>query len=275
MMKYPSELSSDYDNYGFDRSELIKFLAAEGIHISEVPNAAPAAEKPEVPEWAKLSKAIKQFTLGEAADILIGIDPWHQGWRGDDGEREFGRACAALERAVWHGDLRPVSTDDHGHKSFHAQDLREWAESVGLEWCIPPTVPATAVTPIGTADDATLDRLRQLEAENARLTEQVAELQRQLQEAATAAQQATAPAPQQATAAPQDDEGMPPHPKRETTYLNTIGALVELIQTPRPERNSEAAVIREVVDNYGDRPGIAKRTLEGLFAEAKRRVQSV
>lgn len=206
MMMYPSELPSDYDRYGFDRTELLEFLSAKGIHISGESNAAPAGKKSEVPEWAKLSKAIKQFALHEAADILIGIDPWDQQWRGDNGEREFSRACATLAQAAEYGDLRPVSTDDHGNSSFNAQDLRAWAESVGLDWCIPSDTPVKAPAP---ADSATLDRLRQLEAknaqfvdqverearehfeaENARLVEQVAELQRQLQEATAAAQQA-------------------------------------------------------------------------------------
>lgn len=119
--------------------------------------------------------------------------------------------------------------------------------------------------------------LERLEAERARLVEQVAELHRQLQEATAAPQQApqeAGPAPQQATAAPQDDDKDPLHPKRETTYLNIIGALVELIQSPRDGRDGEAAVIREIVDNYGDRPGISKRNLEGVFPLAKKRLQS-
>ena len=117
-----------------------------------------------------------------------------------------------------------------------------------------------------------------LEADNARLVEQVAELQRQLQEATATPQQApqeAGPARQQATASPQDDDGGPLHPRREKTYLNTIGALVELIQAHRPGRDSEAAVIREIVANYGERQGISKRTLEDIFPEARKRLQSV
>lgn len=128
------------------------------------------------------------------------------------------------------------------------------------------------------ASDDAQEHLRQLEADKVRLIELVLELEQRLRETTAAPQQApqeAGQAPQQATAAPQDDEGKLLHPKRETTYLNTIGALVELIQTPRSGRDSEAAVIREILDNYGERPGISKRTLEGLFPEAKKRVQSV
>lgn len=60
-----------------------------------------------------------------------------------------------------------------------------------------------------------------------------------------------------------------------TTYLNIIGALVELIQTPREGRNSEAAVIRELLENYPEKSGISKRTLEDKFSKAKQTLQSV
>jgi hypothetical protein len=58
--------------------------------------------------------------------------------------------------------------------------------------------------------------------------------------------------------------------REETTHLNIIGALLELIQTPRSGRSSQAAVIREILDNYGDKYGLSKATLEKKFAEANR-----
>lgn len=59
--------------------------------------------------------------------------------------------------------------------------------------------------------------------------------------------------------------------KRErTTLLNIVAAQLELLQAPRPGRVSDAAVIAELVANYGDKPGIATSTLEGKFSEAKR-----
>lgn len=54
------------------------------------------------------------------------------------------------------------------------------------------------------------------------------------------------------------------------TLLNIIGVLLELIQTPKTERDSEAKVIKEMVDNYPDKQGISKRTLEEKFAAAKK-----
>ena len=66
----------------------------------------------------------------------------------------------------------------------------------------------------------------------------------------------------------------PLRPRAETTYLHIIGALLELVRNPRPGRDSDAAVIRELIDNYADKPGISKTTLEMKFAEARRRLHS-
>ena len=53
-----------------------------------------------------------------------------------------------------------------------------------------------------------------------------------------------------------------------------IGALLELVRSPRKGRDSDAAVIRELIENYTDKPGISKTTLEGKFADARRRLHS-
>jgi hypothetical protein len=70
-----------------------------------------------------------------------------------------------------------------------------------------------------------------------------------------------------------DDESRLP-PRSEATYLTIIGALLELVRNPRPGRDSDAAVIRELIENYGDKPGISKTTLETKFAEARRRLNA-
>lgn len=54
------------------------------------------------------------------------------------------------------------------------------------------------------------------------------------------------------------------------TLLNTIGVLLELIKSPKPERDSDAAVIVEMVANYSEKPGIKERTLQEKFAAAKK-----
>lgn len=62
--------------------------------------------------------------------------------------------------------------------------------------------------------------------------------------------------------------------RERTTYLNIIGAMLELLQSSKPSRESAAAVIRELVDNYGDMPGISKTNLELKFADAVRSIRA-
>ena len=62
--------------------------------------------------------------------------------------------------------------------------------------------------------------------------------------------------------------------KERNTLLTTIGVLLELIQSPKPGRDSEAVVIEEMLQNYDEKPGISKRTLEQKFAEAKKILRS-
>lgn len=54
------------------------------------------------------------------------------------------------------------------------------------------------------------------------------------------------------------------------TLLTIVAVLLELIQSDKSGRDSEAAIIGEMLQNYSDKPGIAKRTLEQKFADAKR-----
>jgi hypothetical protein len=58
--------------------------------------------------------------------------------------------------------------------------------------------------------------------------------------------------------------------KERDNLLRLIGALLELVQSPRAGRDSDAAVIRELVDNYGDKPGMSKSNLDRKIPEAKR-----
>jgi hypothetical protein len=63
-------------------------------------------------------------------------------------------------------------------------------------------------------------------------------------------------------------------PREKTALLNIIGALVEVMQTPRSGRESDAAVIRELVENYGDKHGISQSNLDRKIPEAKRSLHS-
>lgn len=68
----------------------------------------------------------------------------------------------------------------------------------------------------------------------------------------------------------QAEQQSAPNARAETTYLNIIGAMLELMKSPRPGRDSDAAVIAEIEDNYREKPGISARTLQEKFAAAKR-----
>lgn len=67
-----------------------------------------------------------------------------------------------------------------------------------------------------------------------------------------------------------------PGPRAETTYLNIIGAMVELflMKTPAGKAHSvftsRASVIDQLVASFGDKPGISKRGLEEKFADARK-----
>lgn len=238
-----------------------------------------------LPHW----ELADSFTAIEAAALIAGVEPTsidesleffrnkQSGLTVSDGIHEFTAALDILLGAIRSGRLKADCGTGHLRQiSVDRDDLVEWMQSKSKRFRPAFFFPDEQGSG-ESASDADRQRLLQLEAENARLSDQVAELQQQLQEATAAAQRApqeTGPAPQQATAAPQDDDERPLHPKRETTYLNTIGALVELIQSPRPGRGSDAAVIRELLENYGDRPGIGERTLEKIFPMARERLKS-
>lgn len=62
--------------------------------------------------------------------------------------------------------------------------------------------------------------------------------------------------------------------RERTSLLNIVGGLLELVMTPRPGRDSQADVIKELLANYEDKQGISKSKLEAIFAEAKRTLVS-
>lgn len=60
----------------------------------------------------------------------------------------------------------------------------------------------------------------------------------------------------------------PPSSREHTTYLNIIGALLEL------HGQKDAATIDAIIEKYPTAQGLKKRTLEGKFAEARRSLKS-
>ncbi|KAA3624029.1 MAG: hypothetical protein DWQ08_10860 [Proteobacteria bacterium] len=69
---------------------------------------------------------------------------------------------------------------------------------------------------------------------------------------------------------------LPMHPRSETTYLNIIGALVDvmLAQSPGGQRlsafDTQADVINALLAHHEGKPGLSRRTLEDKFAAARR-----
>jgi len=63
--------------------------------------------------------------------------------------------------------------------------------------------------------------------------------------------------------------------RERVNLLNIIGALLELIKSPKDNRDSNAAVIKEMLANYSDKPGIKERTLQEKFAAATCSLQSL
>jgi len=71
-----------------------------------------------------------------------------------------------------------------------------------------------------------------------------------------------------------------PAERAEATYLNIIGALLDLMLTKSPGGqahsvfSSQSAVIETLLSYYGEKPGISTRTLQDKFAQAKRNLSS-
>jgi hypothetical protein len=68
--------------------------------------------------------------------------------------------------------------------------------------------------------------------------------------------------------------------RAESTYLTIVGALVDLMLNKTPGGNpqsvfaNQAAIIDALVASYGNKNGIAKSTLEGKFAAARRHLNA-
>ena len=59
-------------------------------------------------------------------------------------------------------------------------------------------------------------------------------------------------------------------PRERRAMLNIIGALLELVKNPRPNRNCNDDVINELMDNWPEKYGISPTNLKKKFAEAKK-----
>ena len=62
--------------------------------------------------------------------------------------------------------------------------------------------------------------------------------------------------------------------REKVTLLNIIGVMLELMKSLKLGRNSDAAVIKEMIENYPEKQGISKRTLEEKFAAANKSLKA-
>lgn len=68
-----------------------------------------------------------------------------------------------------------------------------------------------------------------------------------------------------------DSEADDIHPRRETTLLRVIGALLQELKESTDQ--SQANIIKRIDDQHGHKSGISKSQLENDFAEANRRLK--
>jgi hypothetical protein len=193
-------------------------------------------------------------------------------------------ASGAVDRIRMGGEF------DRNDVGFDRSKLISFMEPHGIDFAggksksLPKSSDVTRQLELEAENTRLIERLTALEAELAAATEKMkwtqrelikefdqrAGLQQQLQEATAAPQQAPQEAgspPQQATAAPQDDDEKPMHMRERTTFLNIVGAMLDLLVTSGAWK-SEASLIEALDAAYGKR-GLKPRTLQAKFAEAK------
>ncbi|MEN9842818.1 MAG: hypothetical protein RLZZ612_647 [Pseudomonadota bacterium] len=183
MTKSRSDIDPDYFRYGFRRSEIARFLQGKGIVLASSGKAEIQPAKP-VPEWANRLKPIKEFSLFQAADVLLGRDPFVDGqywnWHQDSA---FVAYVRALGQAADCGDLPFVrefenSQYTNNNYEFKHDDLRRWANAHGFDWCIPES-PAFINRPQTNAE--LLKQFQDVTSKNTTLGQEVERLQKQLQ----------------------------------------------------------------------------------------------
>lgn len=140
-------------------------------------------EQPEFPEWAYICNGVKRFTSWEAIRLISWNNPYSEIWPEKDEQAFIDAIAASIDQAVEDEDLIPTGKKVNGDQdTFDREELRAWAKSVGYGWPLPP-LPNRQSTPAPAADSALLEKVQQLEAQNAALMQQVAALERQLEQA--------------------------------------------------------------------------------------------
>lgn len=185
-MKYHSDI---LDICGFDREKITKLLAKKGVDISTTTKSIQSnSSTPEIknlPEWATYCAPIKRFTVHQLVLMLCGYSPYYNQWLHDEDGPVYDAIKAAVQHAIDDGELTPTGKTN-GDDTFAVDDLRAWVQTTGYCWPL-PMVPTRQSTPAPAADSALLEKVQQLEAQNADLLQQVAALEHKLEQATVAA----------------------------------------------------------------------------------------
>ncbi len=174
---------SDYAIYGFDKIEIENFLESHGINAPLNPPDLVLKSK-NVPSWMLDLRAKEIFTVWHAASILIGVNPYSQEFQDLEYDQRFNLAKDLLEEAIAVGKLTAFKKD--GQDNFYHNDLRTWANSINREWCIPPMTDSRSqvqTSAIPQNNNVVLERLEQVERDNAGLQADKVKLTAKLEKA--------------------------------------------------------------------------------------------
>ena len=184
----------------------------------------------------------------------------------------------AIHTAIDTGELPACreggrKTDDHvayERRHVYGLDLKEWAKTIApterpaflfddIERKTHSVINAESFQALQVDRDALAARLEKAKSEFPKLRQEKDELERINQSLQAIVNKMNAPGE-----------------RAETTYLNIIGAMLELMlgKSPGGQNHSifsnQAAIIQALLGYHEGKQGIAARTLEEKFAEAKR-----
>lgn len=192
-MTFPFNAHPDYEFYGFDRTELERFLNAHSKSLNGQEAASMAAQT--YPAWGKDLTGIDEFTIRQCAWLLCGVHPMADGYPSNDDWTDHAVAVLILETAMKRGELNSIGADPNGVPLLNGEDVRLWCPTVRRTWPIPPRPETTAPSVTAEVDADLTSRLQQaaqqnatlqksiqaLEADKTALTKSVADLRSKLQ----------------------------------------------------------------------------------------------
>ena len=184
-------------------------------------------------------------------------------------------AEAIEEGSLPHGreDGQPVNSGDHvahERRHFFGRDLRKWIEEIfpndkpaflfdDIERSTHTAISADTYRALKADHDKLAERLKNAKSEYKKLRQEKDELERINQSLAAITEKTNAPSQ-----------------RTETTYLNIIGAMLDLMLSKSPGGQphsiltNQSSVIQALLSYHEGKQGIAARTLEEKFSKAKK-----